>query len=268
MPARAFGWRGPPDAGVLKALRRAGAPAGDSVLAGVVAADSSDGTALLPAEPLDQFSLGSCVLNAVVQVIYGALVLAGIPAFIASRLALYYWARYQHGDQASDTGTWIGTGFDVAADLGLPAEDVYPYLIPFFADKPGPEVYRDAFDRRGKIGINYHRLTTTGANLVADMEKARTKGWLVAFGVPVSEAFVRDNPTGIIYPPSSRDKIAGNHAMVVAGHDHQGAWGKVRNSWGEWGEPGQGRGYCRFSYDYLARASDCWICLAAPGGAP
>lgn len=261
---RAFGWRGPPDQGVLKALRCAGPSAGDSVLAGVVAADSSDGTALLPDEPLDQLDLGSCVPHAVVQVIYAALVFAGLHPFIASRLALYYWSRYQHGDQHVDSGTWIGTCFDVAADLGLPEESVCPYLPAFFADKPRADVYRDAFDRRGQIGINYHRLDSTGAALVDDMERSLTAGRLVAFGVQVSEGF---DPTDVVQPPGPRDVIAGGHAMVMVGHDRPNQRFLVRNSWGRWGHPALPPGYFWLSYAYARQASDCWICLAAPGGA-
>lgn len=265
MIRRNLGWLAP-TAERFAALRHAGPVAGISVLVGVEAKDGSDNSNLLPQEPLDQLHLGSCVANAVVQDIYAALVLAGLPSFIASRLALYYWSRYQHGAQGQDTGTYICTCFDMAAELGLPPEGSYPYQPEFFADKPGPEVYRAAFDLRGKVGINYHQLPTSGDALVADLERACTAKLVAAFGVDVSDRFCSEEPRGTVMPPGPGESIAGGHAMVAAGHDRLGRRFLVRNSWGRWGDPTLPPGYFWMSYDYMARARDVWVCTTAPGG--
>ena len=260
---RALGWL-PPKPEHIARLKLARQEAGDSVLSDIVAADASDNYGLC--KVLDQGQLGSCTTQTVAQAIRAAQVQDGAvdPPFMA-RLALYWWARYQDGNQGGDTGTQIGTVFEMAAALGIPPESCWPYEIGRFAVRPGPEVYREGYDERGKIGINYHPLNYSGSAFLDDLERALTAGYLVAFGVQVSEAFCSQQPNGTVEPPGPGDKIAGGHALTAIGHDRARRRVLVLNSWGPgWRDPETYPGCCWFSYDYLAQSSDRWIVLVAP----
>jgi len=258
---RALGWK-KPEPHQLARLKCAGPEAGDSVLADVEAAPTSNLYALC--KVLDQGRLGSCTANAVVQAIRAAQVRAGKtdPTF-ASRLALYYWARVQDGSQDRDVGTNIATVVDMAAWIGVPAEECWPYAIERFAKLPGPDVYRAAFDLRGDIGVQYHPISSQGDAFIIDMERALTAGFPVVFGVDVSEEFCSTYPSGIIEPPKP-GTVAGGHALTAIGHDRDSRKVLVLNSWGDWGDPELQTGCCWFSYDYLAQSADRWIVPVAP----
>jgi hypothetical protein len=255
---RALGWIAP-EPKHLARLKHAGAEAGTAVLTGITPAPTSDLYHLC--KVLDQGALGSCVLNMVAQLIRAAQVRAGSadPEFIA-RLAAYYWSRFQDGWQNEDSGTFNATAFDVIADLGIPPESCWPYEIEKFSVPPGPEVYRQAFDARGRIGVNYNPINTSGDAFVLDMERALTGGFPVGFGVTVSTAFCSQVPSGTIEPPGPSDAIAGGHAMTAIGHDSERRRVKVLNSWSvDWHDPELEPGCCWLSYEYLRQSRDRWI---------
>jgi hypothetical protein len=140
-------------------------------------------------------------------------------------------------------------------------------LVERFAMCPPPEVDRDAFDRKGEVGLNYYPIRGTGFNLLATIEQVLTSGRGVSFGVEVSEKFCSSQPSGIIHPPTMADTIAGGHAMTIVGHNRDEGYFLVKNSWGDsWGELGLPPGCCRFSYAYVALAQDCWFCGLSTGG--
>ena len=153
--------------------------------------------------------------------------------------------------------------------MGVPSEIVCPYDDKVFAYRPGPEVDRDAFDRRGELRVNYFPIIDVDAALINAIERVLTSGRGVAFGISVSEAFCATLPSGIVKAPGQNDKIAGGHCLTIVGHNRAERWFLVKNSWSAaWSEPGQPNGCCRFSYDYVANlASDCWFCGLATGGA-
>lgn len=261
---RALGWL-KPEPKHLARLKLAKAEARSSILDGIVAAPTSDNYKLC--RPIDQKSLGSCSTNMVTQVIRGARVKSGeVDPPFTSRLALYYWARYQDGNQLVDSGTYNATSFDMAAGMGLPPEECWPYEIDHFKIKPGPEVDRVAYDSRGKIGVNYHPISTLGDYFIEDMEKALTAGYLVGFGVFVSVAFCSQDPHGTIEPPKPGER-AGGHAMTAIGHDRARQRVLVLNSWGaDWCDETTYPGCCWLSYEYLRQSDDRWIAKLVPGG--
>ena len=260
---RALGWTKPEPHQLARCLR-AGPEAGDSVLADVEPAATSNLYAIC--RVLDQGQLGSCTANAIVQAIRAARVRSGqVDPPFASRLALYYWARVQDGSQDRDVGTNIATVVDMAAWLGIPAEECWPYDVSRFAQRPGPAAYRDGFDLRGDIGVQYHPISSSGAAFLLDMEKALTAAYPVVFGVDVSEEFCSQQPSGVIEPPGPGDKIAGGHALVAIGHDNGERKVLVLNSWGpDWHDDDLHQGCCWFSYDYMAQSADRWIVPVAP----
>lgn len=269
------GWHPPTDAQKVRALRHAHPEAGDSILASVVAAPTSD---LSPYTcSLDQGALGSCQSNGPAQVLYVAMILAiangliAVQAFVLARLWLYYCIRVIEGSVNEDAGGNIGDAFTILAAMGVPSETAYPYDIAKFKAKPGPEVDREAFDSKGQIGLNYHPISSSGTALISDLEKALTNKNAVTFGCTVSEAFCSGSPTGTVQAPGPNDDIAGGHCMTFVGHDRASRRFLVKNSWGDdFHAPDAPTGCFWMSYDYVTNpiygASDCWIVLAVPAG--
>jgi hypothetical protein len=257
-----LGWTSPLDDQVIRALSKAH-PLSSIKLP--LAAPTSDNSALCC--DLDQGQLGSCTANGAAQVLYMEMAREGLPAFIPSRLAGYYWNRNNDGNATEDTGATVGGAFEVMADMGVPEEAVWPYDVSRFAVAPTPDVDRNAFDRKGSVNVNYIPVRLYGDDLIAMLERVLTSGRGVAFGVTVSEEFCGSWPSGIIQPLGPNDAVAGGHCMSLAGHNHAEQWFLVKNSWGaEWSEPGQPAGCCRFSYAAIKQGSDFWFCSLSTGG--
>lgn len=228
-------------------------------------APTSDNSALCC--DLDQGALGSCTAQACAQVLYMLLVLLGLPTFIASRLAIYFWNRNKDGNASEDTGASVGGAFEVVAEMGVPEEVEWPYEVEHFAAKPGPGVDRNAMDRRGKVLTNYYPIALSGSALLTAIERVLTSGRGVAFGVAVTEEFCSTLPRGVVQAPGPLDKIAGGHALTIVGHNHAERWFLIKNSWGrDWHEPGQPPGCFRMSYDYVMQGSDFWFAAISSGG--
>jgi hypothetical protein len=258
---RALGWVIPTDKHIAR-LRLAGPSAGSSLLADVVPAAESNNYDLC--NVLDQEALGSCTTNMAAQIIRAAQLLEGQvdPSFL-SRLA-YYWARYQDNTQTSDVGTHNATVLEMAASLGIPPESCWPYIIARFAQRPGPEVYSRAYDQRGRVGINYHPVSSSGDAFIDEMERALTIRRLVGFGVSVSKEFCSTLPTKTVEAPAPSE-VAGGHALTAIGHDRERQRVLVLNSWGlDWRDPSLPPGCCWFSYEYLKQSADRWIVKIAP----
>jgi C1A family cysteine protease len=269
MERKALGWTPPTLEQQVRALRRAHPEAGDSILSGITAAPSSDLSALTC--DLDQGQLGSCTANGIAQGVFVAEMEAGLPAAVLARLWLYFEERALEGTTAQDAGANIGDGFTMLAAKGIPSEEHYPYDIAKFAQNPGPGVDRLAFDSKGAIGINYHPISSTGATLISDVEKALTAKMAVTFGCSVSEEFCSTIPSGTVQAPKSQADVAGGHCMCVVGHDHAGKRFLVKNSWGSsWRDPSAPEGCFWMAYSWFTDpqfgASDCWCVLVVPKG--
>lgn len=269
---RSLGWNRPTDTQLARC--KAGPHARD-ILADVVPAETVDLSYLV--KVLNQYNLGSCVLNAIAQAIHAEQVRTGAPVsteFI-SRLFAYYLARLEDGNQNADTGTQICTGFDAIARMGFCPESVWPYDTSKFAVKPTAEAVWAAYDQKGLVEINYHRLDGPGVSkteLLVLVDKALTTGRLVTWGAPVSNDYCSDilgsNP---ILPPIGLP-IAGGHAQALCGKNTR-ADGKPSyrnvNSWGaSWGD----FGLCDIDPEYItwSETSDMWMVSLAPrfsGGA-
>jgi C1A family cysteine protease len=261
--ARALGWSPPSLEQQIRHLCKAHPLSSVKLPA---AAPTSDNSALCC--DLDQGQLGSCTANGAAQVLYMELVREGLPAFIASRLAVYYWNRNRDGNALEDTGASVGGSFEVVSDMGVPEEAVWPYDVARFAVAPTPDVDRNAYDRKGSVDVNYIPVRLYGDELIATLERVLTSGRGVAFGITVSEKFCGTWPDGIIQPLKPSDTPAGGHCMSLIGHNHAEQWFLVKNSWAPtWSEPGQPPGCCRFSYDAIKQGSDFWFVSLSTGGA-
>jgi hypothetical protein len=269
MERKHLGWHKPTLEQQVRALRGSHPEAGDSILAGITAAPSSD----LSAQTcdLDQGQLGSCTANGIAQGVFVAEMVAGLPAAVLARLWLYFSERALEGTISQDAGANIGDGYRILAGKGIPPESAYPYDISKFTRDPGPAVDRLAFDSKGALGVNYHPISSTGATLISDVEKALTAKMAVTFGCSVSEEFCSTIPSGTVQAPKSQADVAGGHCMCVCGHDHAGKRFLVKNSWGrDWHDPSAPAGCFWFAYSWFTDpnfgASDCWCVLVVPKG--
>lgn len=270
---RGCGWVPPTPSQQVRALLRSHPEARASVLAKVVPDPTSDLSQYTC--PLDQGALGSCQSNGPAQAIYMAMAVAAaslaLAPFVLARLWLYYCIRWIENSLQEDAGGNIGDAYYILASKGIPPETACPYDISKFKDDPGPEVDTLAFDSRGKIGINYHPITSVGDGLIYDVECALTSKRAVVFGCTVSEAFCSTIPSGAVEAPKPTDTIAGGHCMTVIGHDHARRRFLVKNSWGDsWQDPDAGPGCFFMVYDYFTDlsygASDIWIVDSVPAG--
>jgi hypothetical protein len=215
---------------------------------------------------LQQQSLGSCTTNAAGQVLRGAMVRAGLPPYLVSRMFLYWLARKTHSNHRLDTGTWNRAVFEVAAKFGLPAEHFWPYLFdeledgdgvkrPRWACAPNSEAIQAGFDTRAKVGLQYRKIQSIGYERVEAVKRAVADRRLVQVGSTISEAWFDHNGLHPLDPPT-RQNVAGGHAYTVCAYE--GDVFTIVNSWGTgWGSGGYGR----ITADVLAdgSASDFWV---------
>lgn len=224
----------------------------------------SDNTTLCV--PSDQQYLACCQTSAAAQTIAMESVRGGLE-LRPSVLAGYYWNRERWGDQLHNVGATIGESYRAYSEMGIPAEDDWPFVPGRFAVRPPPKVDRAAFDRRGTLDLHYVSMDESGARLCALGERVLASGRGFAFGVQVSQKFCLKPPTDVVGPPGPADVIAGGHALTAVGHDRAGGYFFVKGSWGDdWREPGLPPGCIRLSYEYVALGQDCWYCALAPGG--
>lgn len=205
---------------------------------------------------LDQGGLSSCVANAGFQAVRASHVLQGaLWPPLGSRLMGYYLARAYEGPVVVDAGTYIRDFFRALNRFGYAPETAWSYNQDAVNIAPGTDAFRLAFDQ--KAPTEYFRV---GADRLTECKRAVAAGHLVVFGTPIAEDFFGDDGKTPILPPEGK-KIAGGHAMCLAGYDEDGF--DVVNSWGvEWGKGG----WCRFSNAYVEweGTQDLWICQSAP----
>lgn len=209
----------------------------------------------------------SCVAQSVAQVVRARQIFQGAvdPPFM-SRLMTYWLARKEDNATEFDWGTYISTAFDAISRIGFCDERHWPYFDAKDAGAPfrfmPPAVaFQQAFDQRGKIEINYHRITTSSGGLLLDVKRAVAAGHLVAFGTQVSRDFASNVLGSGPIPPPIGQPIAGGHAMGICGYDREGF--RIVNSWSEdWGD----RGFCDFAPEYITwdATADFWIVTIAP----
>ncbi|MGA2410396.1 MAG: C1 family peptidase [Candidatus Binataceae bacterium] len=201
----------------------------------------------------DQGQLGSCTANAIGGAIEFDLIKEKAPVFVPSRLFIYYNERVIEGTVDSDSGAQIRDGIKSVASQGAPHEDLWPYDIAKFADKPSPAAYDDALKHKATL---YQRLV----QVLNQLKGCLAAGNPFAFGFTVYESFESQEVanTGVVPMPGPNEQVVGGHAVLAVGYDDSEQRFIVRNSWG----PGWGlKGYFTIPYTYLIDqnlASDFW----------
>jgi C1A family cysteine protease len=274
MNRKHLGWKKPNTEQQIRALRGAQPEARNSGLFTVKATGyAAIPRASLPSPVLNQLNLGSCTAQGWALALYVAMIKQGLAPFVAARLAIYYGERALEGRTAVDAGAAIADGAVFLASYGVPKESDWPYDVSKFSVAPGPTVAHDAYDGRGEVKVNYHPISSTGKQLIADVGDSVASGFVPVFGCPVTEAFCSSQPSGTIHAPTSEVQIAGGHAEGIVAYDPANESVIVQNSWGpDWGDsdPALPRGCWRMGFDYLTSpnygASDVWIISSLPGG--
>jgi C1A family cysteine protease len=214
----------------------------------------------------DQGELGSCVGHGTVAVVefarkkhrqsHGEQTAANTP----SRLMAYYLARELEDDVPYDAGAEVRDGLKGAAKTGLCFEDLWPYDVRKFTQRPPPACYSAAQKDRALI---YRPVAQTAQALRGCL----AHGYPIVFGFTCYPGLDSNEvaDTGMLPMPGPHESPIGGHCVVLMGYDDEGGRSParhfiVRNSWGpDWGD----EGYFYMPYEYIQRAdlsSDFWMC--------
>ena len=137
--------------------------------------------------------------------------------------------------------------------LGVCPEDMWPYTIANYAEKPSDACYQTALQHKA---ILYQRVVRD----LIQMKGYLASGYPFVFGFTVYESFESQQvaTTGIVPMPQPHEATVGGHAVVGVGFQTDQQWFIVRNSWGT--SFGDG-GYMYMPFSYLTNSSlaaDFW----------
>ena len=181
----------------------------------------------------DQGRLGSCTGNAIAGAI--ELLMKRNNKFAdISRLFIYYYERLLENTVNYDSGAYIRDGIKACYTYGAATENLWPYDISKFRNRPNIDAVNDAKKRKVKL---YERVSDFNGVI-----NAIDNGYPVTIGFDVYSSF--DSPTvartGIMpYPNLKKEKLLGGHAVLIVGYNKNNDTFIVRNSWGKyWGDNG------------------------------
>ena len=203
----------------------------------------------------DQGNLGSCTANAIgFAYHFDELKQNSQSPFIPSRLFIYYNERNMEGHTSEDSGAEIHDGVQTINTIGVCQEEMWPYDINKFTEKPSDNCYEIAKNHQS---VSYNALDQN----IDQFKAAIISGFPVVFGFSVYESFESADvtKTGKMPMPKEGEKILGGHAVALVGFDDINNVFIVRNSWGEnWGD----KGYFYMPYEFIKNsdyASDFWV---------
>jgi C1A family cysteine protease len=201
----------------------------------------------------DQGQLGSCTANAIAGAVQFDQLKEHQQTFTPSRLFIYYNERVIEHTVNSDSGAQLRDGIKTVAKQGVCPENMWPYNITMFEEKPTNACYQEA--RQYEIK-QYQRLVQN----LNQMKGCLATGTPFVYGFSVYESFESETvaATGHAPLPQPSEQMVGGHAVVAVGYDDANQWFICRNSWGTtWGM----NGYFTIPYAYLTDpnlASDFW----------
>lgn len=204
----------------------------------------------------DQGKLGSCTANAIGGAFQYELIKQKAQSFMPSRLFIYYNERVIENTVNNDNGAMIRDGIKTVNKQGVCPEEMWPYNISEFAQKPQSGCYKEALKHQV---LSYHRVLRD----INQMKGCLSEGSPFVFGFSVYESF--ESPqvaqTGIVNLPLKTEALLGGHAVAAVGYDDDQKRFIVRNSWGDkWGQ----KGYFTMPFEYLLNeklSSDFWMIL-------
>lgn len=194
--------------------------------------------------------LNSCSSNAMTNA-YELMVKQNYPEYFThlSRLFIYYNTRFEYGNIQEDNGMFLRDGLKSLAKFGVCSEQLWPYTLDNFDDRPTEECYEDAEKRKilkyQKLISNYYITEVLNDNKP------------VIFGMQIYESFMDlDERIFTVSFPSRKEKSLGGHAMCMVGYDLNNKLFLAKNSFGvNWGN----QGYCWIPFDYIRHEGyDIW----------
>ncbi len=208
----------------------------------------------------NQGQLGCCTGNAIAAAIEFDQMKQRNPAFVPSRLFIYYNERVIEHTVATDSGAQVRDGIKSVAKLGAPPEADWPYDIAKFADRPPANAYAAA---KKDLVSSYSRVSQ---NMV-QMQGCLAASYPFVLGFTVYESF--EGPavakTGVVNMPGSGEKVVGGHCVLAVGYNSTARTFLIRNSWGAgWGM----KGYFTLPFEYLLDSelsSDFWTIRSVTG---
>jgi len=188
----------------------------------------------------DQFELGSCVGNAITNSFELQVKRLYPSTFVElSRLFVYYNARLLEGTVDEDAGTTIRSGVRGLSKFGVCTEELWPYTIHKFDDRPTSASYEDA--KKRKIP-SYRSLKN-----VDEITAAVNDNYPVVVGVTLYTKFAFLNESNYVVEKESEASFFGYHAVTIVGYDLDKKEFLVKNSFGNnWGI----NGYFIMPFDY------------------
>ena len=198
----------------------------------------------------NQGALGSCSSNAICAAYEFDLLKQGKIDFMPSRLFLYYNERNIEGTTGYDAGAQLKDGLKSLNKDGICSENLCPYDINKFENKPSQQAYDAA--KLNTISL-YEKIPDGNLFL---MKQCLAKGIPFVFGFTVYESFESEEMarTGIMPPLNNSDSVMDGHAVMCVGFDDAKQYVIVRNSWGnEWAD----KGYFYMPYDYISNSNLC-----------
>lgn len=191
----------------------------------------------------DQGSLGSCTANALAALFQFLLMKEGKPAFVPSRLMIYWGERAMEGTKDEDAGANGDDGVTFLQTKGVCPEATWPYDPSRFAEMPPSRAWAEAIHH--KVA---HPVALDNTSL-AEVRSCLATGYPVAFGFHAYPGLEAESTakTGLLPMPGKDEQSIGGHAVLLVGYDDASKRFKVRNSWG----PGWGLdGYFFMPYAY------------------
>lgn len=192
----------------------------------------------------DQNSLGSCVGHSIANAYELTLKrLYPLRYKNLSSLFVYYNARLIDGTVGEDVGTTIRSGLKGGNDYGICAEDLWPYRIENFDDRPNDDAYEDG--RKRKV-VRYQRVST-----LEDVIDSLNTFSPVVIAVELFPQFeIIDEIDPVVAMPGDSEQSIGLHAMACVGYNQFKKMLLAKNSFGStWGA----RGYCWIPYEYFRK---------------
>lgn len=202
---------------------------------------------------LEQLSIGSCTAVAIANCYKFLLMKEKLPAFLPSRLFIYYNERAIQGTIERDSGALIRNGFKTISKQGVCDENLWRYDVSKFRLKPPAVCYSEALKHRT---VEYQRVSQS----LNQMKSCLAEGFPIVGGFIAYESFEGGEVarTGILNLPASGERKLVGHAVLIVGYDSDSQRFTAMNSWGSsWGL----QGYFTVPFDYFTSAelaSDFW----------
>jgi C1A family cysteine protease len=197
----------------------------------------------------DQEDLGSCTAQAIGAAIQFDEIKLRKPHEQPSALFIYWNERAVMGTTHVDSGAAIRDGMRVVNELGHCETNHWPYDVSKYTEKPPPECYQYAIDRKCLV---YESV----AHDLHSVKECLAAGFPMIFGFMVHASFESNEVAdgGFVPMPGPHDPARGGHAALAIGYDDATGLFLVRNSWGpEWGAQGN----FLFPYAYMMAPDTC-----------